>query len=123
MQVLLVSVTHTADGVQLAACRAPGAVMEARVRPPIAAAFFRSARRSPSTSLTKGASSSRARPCDRSLHHSPAAMPPSTFRSVEGAEYYFTIRSYLDTMYKQGHDVFDALLSVFQGTPMQPASG
>lgn len=45
------------------------------------------------------------------------------FRSDFGAEYYFTIRSYLDTMYKQGHDVFDALLSVFQGTPMQPASG
>ena len=45
------------------------------------------------------------------------------FRSVLGAEYYFTIRSYLDTLYKQGHNVFDALLSVFQGTPMQPASG
>ncbi len=45
------------------------------------------------------------------------------FRSAEGAQYYFTIRAYLDTMYKQGHDVFDVLLNLFWGTPIQPASG
>ena len=45
------------------------------------------------------------------------------FRSAEGAQYYFTIRAYLDTMYKQGHDVFDVLLNLFWGTSIQPASG
>lgn len=45
------------------------------------------------------------------------------FRSEEGANSYFSIRSYLDTMYKQGHDVFDVLLNTFMGTPIQPRSG
>jgi transposase len=45
------------------------------------------------------------------------------FRSDEGAQSYCTNRAYLDTMYKQGHDVFDVLLNLFMGTPIQPGCG
>jgi hypothetical protein len=33
---------------------------------------------------------------------------------------FFTIRSYLATMRKQGHSLFECLVSTFNGQPMQP---
>lgn len=46
-----------------------------------------------------------------------------SFRSFKGAENFAVIRSYLDTMRKQGHRMHDALRSVFAGKILQPASG
>ncbi len=42
------------------------------------------------------------------------------FRSEAGASDYFTLRSYNDTMHKQGHDVFVVLQNVFMGTIIAP---
>ncbi len=42
------------------------------------------------------------------------------FRSEVGADAFFTIRSYLATMHKQKQCLFDCLISVFEGRPMQP---
>jgi transposase len=42
------------------------------------------------------------------------------FRTAEGAKTFFTIRSYLATMRKQKAGLFDCLVSVFQGQPIQP---
>jgi transposase len=42
------------------------------------------------------------------------------FRTAEGAKTFFTIRSYLATMRKQKACLFDCLVSVFQGQPIQP---
>lgn len=44
------------------------------------------------------------------------------FRTEPGAKAFCRIRSYLSTMKKQGHNLFDALTSVFAGTPLVPAS-
>ena len=46
-----------------------------------------------------------------------------SLRSFEGAENFAIIRSYLDTLRKQGHRMHDALRSVFAGQILQPASG
>ncbi len=45
------------------------------------------------------------------------------FRTVEGAKNFAIIRSYLDTLHKQGHNLLDALWLAFQGQPPQPATG
>jgi transposase len=45
------------------------------------------------------------------------------FRSLEGANHFAIIRSYLDTLRKQGHNLLDALRLAFQGKPPQPATG
>ena len=42
------------------------------------------------------------------------------FRTHEGASIFFTIRSYLATMHKQGACLFDCLVSTFAGQPVQP---
>jgi transposase len=42
------------------------------------------------------------------------------FRTDEGAKTFFTIRSYLATMRKQKACLFDCLVSVFHGQPIQP---
>lgn len=42
------------------------------------------------------------------------------FRTDEGAKTFFTIRSYLATMRKHKACLFDCLVSVFQGQPIQP---
>lgn len=42
------------------------------------------------------------------------------FRTDEGASIFFTIRSYLATMHKQGACLFDCLRSTFAGKPLQP---
>jgi transposase len=42
------------------------------------------------------------------------------FRTSHGADTFFTIRSYLATMRKQGHSLFECLVSTFNGQPMQP---
>lgn len=42
------------------------------------------------------------------------------FRTDEGASIFFTIRSYLATMHKQGACLFDCLRSTFAGKPIQP---
>lgn len=42
------------------------------------------------------------------------------FRTEEGATTFFTIRSYLATMNKQGADLMSCLLSAFNGQPIQP---
>lgn len=42
------------------------------------------------------------------------------FRTDEGASIFFTIRSYLATMHKQGACLFDCLVSTFAGRPLQP---
>lgn len=42
------------------------------------------------------------------------------FRTTQGADTFFTIRSYLATMHKQGACLFDCLASVFNGQPQQP---
>lgn len=44
------------------------------------------------------------------------------FRTQQGAKDFCRIRSYLSTMKKQGHNLLDALRSVFAGTPLVPAS-
>ena len=45
------------------------------------------------------------------------------FRTLKGAQDFCTIRSYLDTMHKQGHNLFEALRSTFIACPPLPASG
>ena len=45
------------------------------------------------------------------------------FRTLKGAQDFCTIRSYLDTMHKQEHNLFEALRSTFMGRPPLPASG
>lgn len=45
------------------------------------------------------------------------------FRTVDGAKNFAIIRSYLDTLHKQGHNLLDALRLAFQGQPPQPATG
>ena len=45
------------------------------------------------------------------------------FRTAAGATTCFTIRSYLQTMRKQQAGLFDCLVSVFKGQPIQPAWG
>ena len=45
------------------------------------------------------------------------------FRTLTGAQNFCTIRSYLDTMHKQGHNQFELLRRAFRGDPLQPASG
>lgn len=42
------------------------------------------------------------------------------FRTGHGADTFFTIRSYLATMHKQGHGLFECLVSTFNGQPIQP---
>lgn len=44
------------------------------------------------------------------------------FRTKQGARDFCRIRSYTSTMKKQGHNVLEALKSVFAGTPLVPAS-
>ena len=45
------------------------------------------------------------------------------FRTVEGADIYCQIRSYLATMHKQEANLFDALTQTFRGAPPQPNFG
>lgn len=45
------------------------------------------------------------------------------FRTLDGAENFAVIRSYLDTLHKQGHNLLDALRATFRGQPPQPATG
>ena len=45
------------------------------------------------------------------------------FRTFEGAQNFCTIRSYLDTMHKQGHNMFEVLRQTFMGRPPSPDSG
>jgi transposase len=42
------------------------------------------------------------------------------FRTWEGAQTFFTLRSYLATMRKQQASLFDCLVSAFRGMPIQP---
>lgn len=42
------------------------------------------------------------------------------FRTTEGADTFFTIRSYLATMHKQQACLFECLVSTFRGQPIQP---
>lgn len=44
------------------------------------------------------------------------------FRTLNGAENFCIIRSYLDTMHKQGHNTFELLRHAFMGNPLQTAS-
>ena len=44
------------------------------------------------------------------------------FRTLKGAQDFCTIRSYLDTMHKQGHNLFEALRSTFMGCAPLPAA-
>lgn len=43
------------------------------------------------------------------------------FRSEDGADHFFAIRSYLATMHKQKQCLFDCLVSVFEGRTIQPS--
>ena len=45
------------------------------------------------------------------------------FRAETGAQSYCTIRSYLDTMRKQAHDIFTVLAQLFRGDPVPVATG
>lgn len=45
------------------------------------------------------------------------------FRTLKGAQDFCTIRSYLDTMHKQGHNLFEVLRLTFMGCPPSPALG
>ena len=45
------------------------------------------------------------------------------FRTLQGAQTFCTIRSYLDTMHKQGHNMFAVLRLTFIGRPPSPDSG
>ncbi len=45
------------------------------------------------------------------------------FRTMAGAQTFCTIRSYLDTMRKQGHNMFEVLRQTFIGRPLSPDSG
>jgi transposase len=44
------------------------------------------------------------------------------FRTLKGAQDFCTIRSYLDTMHKQGHNLFEVLRSTFMGCAPLPAA-
>ena len=44
------------------------------------------------------------------------------FRTLKGAQDFCTIRSYLDTMHKQGHNLFEVLRATFMGCAPLPAS-
>lgn len=44
------------------------------------------------------------------------------FRSVEGAEAFLALRSYLSTATKQGVNLHDALQRLFAGNPWMPAA-
>ena len=43
------------------------------------------------------------------------------FRTPQGAQTYFVIRSYCASMQKQGANVFDSLVCTFTGAPPQPS--
>jgi transposase len=45
------------------------------------------------------------------------------WRTFEGAQVFCIIRSYLDTMHKQGHNMFEVLRQTFMGCPPSPESG
>jgi transposase len=45
------------------------------------------------------------------------------FRTLKGAQNFCIIRSYLDTMHKQGHNLFEVLRQTFIGRPPLPATG
>ena len=45
------------------------------------------------------------------------------WRTFEGAQVFCVIRSYLDTMHKQGHNMFEVLRQTFMGCPPSPESG
>ena len=45
------------------------------------------------------------------------------FRTIQGAQTFCIIRSYLDTMHKQGHNMFEVLRQTFIGRPPSPHSG
>jgi transposase len=45
------------------------------------------------------------------------------FRTLQGAQTFCTIRSYLDTMHKQGHNMFEVLRQTFIGRSPSPDSG
>ena len=45
------------------------------------------------------------------------------FRTIAGAQTFCIIRSYLDTMRKQGHNMFEVLRQTFIGSPPSPHSG
>jgi transposase len=45
------------------------------------------------------------------------------FRTLAGAQVFCIIRSYLDTMHKQGHNMFEVLRLTFMGCPPSPESG
>ena len=45
------------------------------------------------------------------------------WRTFEGAQTFCIIRSYLDTMHKQGHNMFEVLRLTFIGRPPSPESG
>jgi transposase len=45
------------------------------------------------------------------------------FRTLKGAQDFCTIRSYLDTMHKQKHNLFEVLRLTFTGCPPSPATG
>lgn len=45
------------------------------------------------------------------------------FRTLKGAENFAIIRSYLDTLHKQGHNLLDALRLTFKGLPPLPVVG
>jgi len=44
-------------------------------------------------------------------------------RAIGGAQNLYVIRSYLETLAKQGHGMFDVLRCAFAGNPIQPARG
>ena len=44
------------------------------------------------------------------------------FRTLKGAQDFCIIRSYLDTMHKQGQNMFDVLRLTFMGRPPSPTS-
>lgn len=44
------------------------------------------------------------------------------FRTLDGAEHFCVIRSCLDTLRKQGHNMLAVLQQAFTGAPIQPAA-
>lgn len=45
------------------------------------------------------------------------------FRTLKGAQDFCIIRSYLDTLHKQGHNLFQVLRQTFMGNPPLPTLG
>ena len=45
------------------------------------------------------------------------------FRTMEGAERFLAVRSYISTARKQGQDTMQVLSALAQGTPWLPAAG